>query len=116
MGCIVVNVRTLLRPDGTTVPVEIRSKKMQDGNYQYIYRDITERRHTEAALRQQTEELRVRNDALTRSNQVAVGHERRMIELQREVNELCAKLGETPRYWIAENEPAPPAAPKTQNS
>ena len=42
--------RNLLRPDGTRVPVEMHSKMMPDGTSQTIYRDITERRRTEAAL------------------------------------------------------------------
>jgi PAS domain S-box-containing protein len=75
---------------------------------------ITERKRAEEALRQQAEELRVRNDRLNRFNQVAVGRELRMIELKREVNELCGKLGETPRHRIVETAPTPPAAPETQ--
>lgn len=42
--------RDLLRPDGTLVPVEMHSKRMPDGTYQSIYRDISSRRRSEAAL------------------------------------------------------------------
>ncbi|MEI6178868.1 MAG: PAS domain S-box protein, partial [Verrucomicrobiota bacterium] len=46
-----VTERDLLRPDGTKLPVEMHSKRMPDGSYQSIYRDITERRRAEDALR-----------------------------------------------------------------
>ncbi len=59
------------------------------------------RKQAEEALRHHAEELRIRNEALTRFNAVAVGRELRMIELKREVNELCLKLGEPNRYTIA---------------
>jgi PAS domain S-box-containing protein len=60
--------------------------------------DITERKQTEAALRQQTEEIRVRNDELELFNRAATGRELRMIELKQEINELCRRLGEPPRH------------------
>jgi PAS domain S-box-containing protein len=44
--------RLLARPDGTSVPVEMNTRKLPDGRYQTFMRDITERRHVEAALRQ----------------------------------------------------------------
>jgi len=59
-----------------------------------------ERKRAEEELRRHAEELRIRNEALTRFNAVAVGRELRMIELKREVNELCLKIGEPPRYKI----------------
>jgi hypothetical protein len=82
--------------------------------YRGMDRDVTERRRAEDALQQQAEELRVRNDTLTRFNQVAVSRELRMMELKREVNELCAKLGEPPRHRLAGDETAPPASKETQ--
>ena len=42
--------------------------------------------------------LEARNDELERFNKVLVGRELRMIELKRDVNALCARLGEPPRY------------------
>jgi hypothetical protein len=59
--------------------------------------DLTARQQAEETLRQQTEELRARNDELTRFNRLVVGREVRMIELKQEVNELCRRLGEPPR-------------------
>ncbi|MBI5739394.1 MAG: PAS domain S-box protein [Nitrospirae bacterium] len=54
-------------------------------------RDITERKRADEALRQ-------RNEELTRFNSAAVGRELRMIELKKEVNELCGRVGDSPRY------------------
>jgi len=53
-GKTVVSERTLIRPDGSEVSVEMRTKMMPDGTYQSIFRDITERK-------QQEEELRLKN-------------------------------------------------------
>lgn len=64
--------------------------------------DVTERRHGESELRDREAELRVRNDALERFNDAAVGRELRMIELKREINALCVRHGEPPRYHVAD--------------
>jgi len=53
--------------------------------------DITERKLSEQRIIRNMEELE-------RFNRVAVGRELRMVELKREVNELRARLGESPRY------------------
>jgi PAS domain S-box-containing protein len=50
-GEIVINDRVIMRPDQTEVTVEMRTKMMPDGTYQSIYRDITERKHSEDELR-----------------------------------------------------------------
>src|SRR3989339_1073430 len=53
--------------------------------------DITERKQMEEALRQSNEEL-------NRFNKVMVGRELRIIELKKEVNELCDLNGQKQRY------------------
>jgi len=53
--------------------------------------DITSRKETEEQLRQNMEEL-------TRFNRAMVSRESRMIELKKEINELCVRVGEPPRY------------------
>jgi two-component system CheB/CheR fusion protein len=58
-----------------------------------IMRELTETKRTQEALAEQMEEL-------TRFNAAAVGRETRMIELKRESNELCARLGEPARYSL----------------
>jgi two-component system CheB/CheR fusion protein len=53
--------------------------------------DITARKQAET-------ELRSSNEDLTRINRAMVGRELRMIELKQEVNALCERIGEQPRY------------------
>ncbi len=43
--------RQLSRKDGTVVPIEMNSKRLPDGTYQSFFRDISERKQTEEALR-----------------------------------------------------------------
>ena len=65
--------------------------------------DIAERKRVE-------EDLRQRNEELVRFNEAMVGRELRMIELKAEVNALCARQHEAPRYGAelaGEGEPAP---------
>jgi PAS domain S-box-containing protein len=56
-----------------------------------VVRDISERKKAE-------EVLKAANDELRRFNRVMTGRELRMIGLKKEVNELCEKTGEPPRY------------------
>ena len=53
--------------------------------------DITSRKRVE-------EELRAVNEELTRFNQVTLGRELRIIELKKQVNQLCVRLGQPARY------------------
>ena len=57
--------------------------------------DITDRKKTEGKLKQKLDELEVFHD-------VAVDREIKMINLEKEVNKLCEKLGENPRYDTSE--------------
>lgn len=67
-----------------------------------IVTDVTAGRLAEAALRERTAEIMARNEELTRFSRVAVDRELRMIKLKREVNALCARLGEPPPYESAD--------------
>jgi PAS domain S-box-containing protein len=58
-----------------------------------LSQDVTERKQAEAALRAANEEL-------MRFNNLMVGRELRMIELKNEVNELCGKSDQPPRYSL----------------
>jgi PAS domain S-box-containing protein len=53
--------------------------------------DLIEHKRTEEALRKANEEL-------THFNRAMVGRELRMIELKKEINELCRQSGQPPRY------------------
>jgi PAS domain S-box-containing protein len=92
----------ILRPDGARVELLISASQMREGGAIAgvfgIARDITEGKRAEAELRRQADALRASNAELTRFNQAAVGRELRMIELKQEINTLCARLGQPPRY------------------
>ena len=65
-----------------------------------IFWDITESKRAADQLQQQTEEIQARNEELRRFNRAAVGRELRMIELKREINELCSQASQPPRYAL----------------
>jgi hypothetical protein len=60
--------------------------------------DITDRKHAEQLIERQLEELRTANEDLERFNRLTVGRELRIVELKQEVNALCKRLGQPPRY------------------
>jgi PAS domain S-box-containing protein len=92
--------------------VEVRVK-WPDGNVHWVYErgrvfydeqknpvrmagvtlDITERKKAEEDLKQNVDEL-------VRFNRAMISRESRMIELKKEVNDLCSKLGEEQRYAL----------------
>jgi hypothetical protein len=76
-----------------------RSLEDRIGGVVLTFVSITERRRATEALRDQLGELE-------RFNRVAVGRESRMIELKKEINELCSRLEEAPRYKL-DVEPEP---------
>jgi len=63
-----------------------------------VAHDVTERRRMEEQIRQAAREVQTANEELTRFNKSMVGRELRMIELKKEVNELCESLSQSPRY------------------
>jgi len=79
-GETVVSERQIIHKDGSMVSVEMRTKRMPDGNYQSIYRDITERKLVETSLmnftktlaqrvEERTQELKMVNLALNQNLQ-----------------------------------------------
>jgi PAS domain S-box-containing protein len=91
------------RPDGSrvTVVVNIRPLKTEEGEITgaiNCFYDITQRKQAEEALAQSHAQLQLHAEELARFNSVAVGRELRMIELKKEINELCQQHGEATRY------------------
>jgi PAS domain S-box-containing protein len=91
------------RPDGSrvTVVVNIRPLKTEGGEITgaiNCFYDITQRKQAEEALAQSHAQLQLHAEELARFNSVAVGRELRMIELKKEINELCQQHGEATRY------------------
>jgi PAS domain S-box-containing protein len=62
--------------------------------------DITERKQAEAELKRRIQELSEANAELRRFTQASVGRELRMIEMKKEINELCARAGLPSRYSL----------------
>jgi len=58
-----------------------------------VFQDITDQKKAEEELKEKIEELE-------RYKNVTVGRELTMVELKKEINELCGKLGEKPRYKV----------------
>ena len=62
------------------------------------YTNVTEEEHRRAEIEQRAEELAQVNGDLQRFNRLAVGREMRIIELKKQLNELCAELGREQPY------------------
>jgi putative two-component system response regulator len=54
--------------------------------------------HLEEKVEQRTQELTKKVEEMTRFNRMAVGRERRIIELKRQINTLLTELGREPQY------------------
>lgn len=85
-----------LRKDGSSIWVSVTLSPLwlpesSYSNYIAIVQDITARKRAEAAIEEQLDELR-------RWHAATLGHESRVQELKREVNELLAANGQPPRY------------------
>jgi PAS domain S-box-containing protein len=98
--------------DGSLLPVQLSFSGMAEQDAHpicVVVTDLTQRKQAEVALlqaqdtleqrvRERTAELQQANKELAHFNQAMVGRELRMIEMKNEINALCAKLGQPPRY------------------
>lgn len=96
-------VERYVRKDGGDVWVRnavslIRGSEQRPANIVALSYDITDQKQAEDDLRQSHAELRLRAEELPRFNRVAVGRELRIIEIKKEVNELCQRQAEATRY------------------
>jgi PAS domain S-box-containing protein len=93
------------RKDGTLLDISLAVSPLRDADGRIIgaskiARDITEHKRAQEALRQSHARLQSHTEELSRFNQVAVGRELRMIELKKEINELCRRHGEPARFTL----------------
>ena len=91
---------TALRKNGEEFPVELSVgafKIKARWHAVAVVRDISERKRMEKEIEEKLKELE-------KFYKIAIDRELRMIELKREINELCRKYGEKPRYESTEEE------------
>jgi PAS domain S-box-containing protein len=81
--------------------VPVKDERGQVLRWAGINLDITRLKQAEAELRRREEQLRASNQELTHFNNAMVGRELRMIELKKEIDELCVQFGQPPRYRSA---------------
>lgn len=85
-----------VRKDGTEFPLELSlASWKRDGEVMFaaIIRDITARKEQERLIRKQAEEAR-------KQLEIMYSREERVLELKREVNDLCKQLGLAPKYGV----------------
>lgn len=80
---------SLFYGSGSVMPLRTKTGELR--GFVKIIRNLTENQRIQEALHEHLGDL-------TRSNAVGVGREARMVELKREINALCARLGEPARY------------------
>lgn len=73
------------------ITFDVSAYRPASNQYACTFSDITERKHAEALLAEQLDELR-------RWQQAMIGREDRIITVKQEVNELLARSGQPPRY------------------
>ena len=94
----------LVRLDGLEVEAEFSAVPFQHGDADgalVFARDVTDRMQSERQLRAHLDELR-------RWQSVMLDREDRVQALKREVNALCRRIGEAPRYASQDDEVPPP--------
>jgi PAS domain S-box-containing protein len=93
-----------IHKDGTFFDVTFSSAPIrEDGRISglvVVFQEITERKRAEEAIRKSEADFRSHAEDLARFNRIAVGRELRMIELKKEINELCERQGQPPRYSL----------------
>jgi PAS domain S-box-containing protein len=83
--------RTLLRTDGTTLPIEVSVSPVRDGYIQAVVRDISERKRSEAALAKAFKEIHTLKDQLQTEN-IALREEINNVSMFEEIVGTSAAL------------------------
>lgn len=94
--------KVFVHKDGRRIPILIGGGSLQ-GNAKggvFFVVDLTERKRAEEELRKSHAELQSHVEELGRFNRSAVGRELRMIELKKEINELCQQHSLPARYRL----------------
>ena len=101
----IVEIAAIVREVMRTKPKPLRSDKNlppeSDVMKKYNQTLIEKLEQRTADLEKQAEQLLRLNAEMQSFNRVTVGREERMVELKREVNELCRDLGKPPRYDLS---------------
>ena len=92
-----------MHKDGTMVWTLCRGEGIKDENGKIVQMvgtltNISKLKQMEEELTRWTEELERKNTEMGRFNRLAVGREKRMIELKSKINELCRELGRPEPY------------------
>ncbi len=98
--------------NGAIFPVSLSYSPIKDETGKIIgvskiAHNISERKEAQEQIRLNLEELQVKNEELERFNRAVVGRELRMVELKKEINELCSRTGAPPRYKVDFEEEQP---------
>jgi PAS domain S-box-containing protein len=86
--------------DQLELRVQERTEELRIANSE-LAEEINERVRAEAEIQRAAKEILAANEELKRFNTLMVGRELRMIELKKEVNELCALANQPRRYPLA---------------
>lgn len=120
-GNVIITEREILKPDGTTVPIEMHTKMMPDKSYQSIYHNISERKLAEKQIlesKEIAEKLNLNKEALLKAMPDMIftfDHEGQIIDFYSSSNNI---LLADPDYFINKNivQVLPPElAEKTHN-
>lgn len=98
----------VVRGDGTVRVLRAIATVSERGAHPFVLvgtiQDITDRCRAEEVLLQHNERLARANRELERFNGLAVGRELRMIELKRQVNDLCEEMGRPPLHVLPDEQ------------
>jgi PAS domain S-box-containing protein len=90
----------IVRPDGEVRHIKAFGKAFHDKDGKPVR--MTGINYDVTQSRQAEESLRSHNEELGRFNRAATGRELRMVELKKEINQLCQQLGQAAPYVVTD--------------